>query len=81
MQKTDLREKPRQAIGELYNWDDHSDLLPAIARGLYSLVSMTFRVDPYVLYDARGHIVYEWPCGITPHWTDIFDVCKNLGVT
>ena len=59
--KTDLREQPIQSSGRpLRSGEDESRLLPTLAfnAGL-ELRSVEFKIDPYVLYDRYGYLLYE----------------------
>lgn len=77
--KADLRERPLQAEGEFMESDDRSDLLPALAKKAgFELRSVTFRLDPFVLYNRFGQILYEWPCGVEPHWQDVYETCQQF---
>ena len=76
---TDKREKPFQAVGEFVSAEDMSHLLPILARVAgFELRSMTFRLDPFVLYNKFGQVVYEWKCGFEPTWQDVYEVCQKL---
>jgi len=75
----DAREKPYQAVGEFESSSDESDLLPKLAiHAGYELRSVTFKLDPYVLYNRFGQIVHEWPCGFEPVWQDVYEVCQKF---
>lgn len=79
MLKAIMNERPSQAVGQFIERSLHNELLPIVAKQAgYELWSMTFKLDPYVLYDRFGHILHEWPCGYEPCWQDLYQVCLRL---
>jgi len=61
---------------------DKSELLPGQARDQgYRLLSVTFCHDPYVLYNRFGQVVSQWEPSVIPTWLDVFNVCRDLGLT
>lgn len=45
---------------------------------LVEVLPISQGVDPYVLYDRWGHIVYQWDEGVEPSWLDVLEVCNRL---
>ena len=77
--EVDKRERPVHAVGHFQSSDDRSDLLPNLAKGAgFELRTVEFCLDPFVLYDKRGLILYEWECGYEPHWTEVYKVCARF---
>lgn len=76
------RERPLHSPSSSGSFEmaDRSDLLPTFAKlACFELVAMTFhRVDPFVLYNRFGQLLYEWPEGYAPHWTEVYEVCEKL---
>jgi hypothetical protein len=76
------RDKP---LGmEFFNEHSSSNLLPASVVGV-ELIELRPRqswggIDSYVLYDRYGKILYQWPDDYIPHWLDVYEVCKSLGL-
>jgi hypothetical protein len=56
---------------------EHNDMVPAGWRGTFRLASFEHQanVDPYVLYNQFGQIVYQWPEGVEPTCADLDRVC------
>ena len=77
---TILLERPaRGGDGDYHEMADQSHLLPKIAQAKgYQLISMTFKRDPYVLYNRFGQAIYQWECGYGPSWQDAYEVCQRL---
>ena len=76
----DKREKPLQSAGEFEKSENMSDLLPALAilKGI-ELRSVTFKLDPFVLYNRYGQILYEWPCEYKPSWPEVYEIVERVG--
>ena len=60
--------------------DDRSALLPCSAyqqgcRLISFYPPRRSGVDPYVLFDKLGHILYQWPDDYMPSWAEVADVC------
>lgn len=77
--KADLRERPLKSQGEFLGAVNRFDLLPRLAQQAgFELRSVTFKIDPFVLYNRFGQILYEWPCWIEPSWQDVYEVCQQF---
>jgi len=78
-QLVDKRECPLHAVGDFKEAFDMSDLLPNLAKGAgFELRSLTFRLDPVVLYNKFGQVLYEWECGYEPSWLEVYQVCRRF---
>lgn len=81
--QTILLERPQVGgDGKFTGSMDISQLLPAntLARG-YKLLSVTFCHDPYVIYNRFGQVVHQWDPFTIPTWLDVFNTCRDLGLT
>ena len=75
----DKRERPFHAVGEFKEAEDRSDLLPNLGKQAgFELRSVTFRLDPFVLYNRWGQVLYEWECGYKPSWSEVYEVCGRF---
>lgn len=72
----------RTIRSSLLRFEDRSYSMPnALADRGYALYSVTkVDLDPYVIYDPMGCIVYEFPEDAIPTWQDVFEVCTELGL-
>jgi len=75
----DKRERPLHAVGEYSSEEDISELLPILGRQAgFELRSVTFILDPVVLYNKFGQVLYEWECGYEPSWPEVYEVCSRF---
>lgn len=76
------REIPRHP-GRIEEWP-RPDLLPVEARlASFELIELlpsrySVAVDPFVLYDRWGHILYQWPDNYEPSWVEVMEVCQRF---
>lgn len=77
-----IYEKERPAGTERWREENLNRFLPieALSAGM-ELVSLTrpyANVDPYILRDKDGRLLYTWREGYIPSLTEVFEVCQKF---